>query len=58
MCVEIDPEFKSVTYFGLKQEDFSYIINNGVNKTFMYDSVLEYIQREPYDLLENDTNDK
>jgi hypothetical protein len=54
MCVEIDPEFKSVTYFGLKQEDFSSIVNKEVNKTVMYDSVSEYMQREPYDLLVND----
>ena len=57
MCVEINPEFQSVEYFGFKEEDFTTIIHTEVNKTILYDSVEEYIKKEPYDLLLNDIDE-
>ena len=56
MCVEINPDFKTDEYFGLVQEDFSTIINTQVNKSIIYDSVLDYIKREPYVELVEDIN--
>lgn len=56
MCSEINPSFNISENYGLKQEDFTSIIHTEVDKTKIYDSVSEYIQKEPYDALLNDVN--
>lgn len=56
MCGEIDQSFIVNEHFGLKQEDFTSIIHTEVDKTTISDSVFEYIQKEPYDLLLDDIN--
>lgn len=56
ICLEINPSFTVTENYGLKQEDFTSIIHSEVDKTTIYDSVSEYIEKEPYASLLNDVN--
>ena len=56
MCEEIDPSYKIKEDFGLEQKDISLIVNKELDKTVVYNTVLEFMQRDPYDSLLEEVN--
>lgn len=57
MCVEIDPTHKFKDELGLKDEEISSIINKTVDKTVKYDSISDYMKKEPYEALLSEVNE-